>query len=401
MKLLPAILSASLLSTFFVPGDAWTKGAVESVIYSFAGDKGQYPVVGLVALNGILYGTSEFGGDGTCEGDDGGGCGTVYAIDPATGAATLIYGFENIGVDGSNPIGAVVTHGSGKLYGTTALGIDERGGGTIFGIDLTRGVEKVLYTFDPGGRFGSDPNGALIDVKGILYGTTKEGGGSGEGYVFSFDPKTGVETGLHAFSGGDGVSPGGSLSYSNGRIYGTTAAGGDNNVGVVFAVDIKSGQESTIYSFCHVQACSDGIYPNPGLIELNGKWYGTTSGGGARNKGTVFSINLKTGAEKVVHGFVGGAGDGEGPGAGLIVVGNKLYGTTGGGGNLNCAEFGCGTVFSVDPATGNERMLYAFGNDREDGQFPSTALLPVKGVLYGTTVYGGTYGYGTVFSIKP
>src|SRR5580658_5585226 len=49
----------------------------------------------------------------------------------------------------------------------------------------------------------------------------------------------------------------------------------------------------------------------------------------------------------------------------------------------------------------SEDVLYAFGNSPGDGIGPSTLLIGNDGVLYGTTLDGGAYGYGTVFSLTP
>src|SRR5256885_2264691 len=69
--------------------------------------------------------------------------------------------------------------------------------------------------------------------------------------------------------------------------------------------------------------------------------------------------------------------------------------------------YGDGTVFSLDPATGAETVLYFFCQKGEfclDGSSPWGGLIDVKGKLYGTTVYGGDTscngGCGTVFSLN-
>src|SRR5689334_10609629 len=82
-----------------------------------------------------------------------------------------------------------------------------------------------------------------------------------------------------------------------------------------------------------------------------------------------------------LYSFQGGD-DGAYPLAALVEVGGTLYGMTGSGGRTST-----GTVFSVDPTTGTERVLYTF-TGRGDGAFPRGDLLNVGGVLYGTTTEG-------------
>jgi uncharacterized repeat protein (TIGR03803 family) len=107
----------------------------------------------------------------------------------------------------------------------------------------------------------------------------------------------------------------------------------------------------------------------------------------------VFSVNPATGAETVVYSFQGGS-DGYYPAGELIDVNGTLYGTTNSGGIYNL-----GTVFSVDAKTGGETVMHSFGNG-SDGGNPLSGLINVKGTLYGTTQVGGTHDSGSVYSIN-
>ncbi|MGA2761540.1 MAG: choice-of-anchor tandem repeat GloVer-containing protein, partial [Candidatus Cybelea sp.] len=159
-------------------------------------------------------------------------------------------------------------------------------------------------------------------------------------------------------------------------------------------------KEKQLYSF----NAAGGAYPRAGLILDNaGNLYGTTSGGGAYNEGTVFELMRKTGGrwtERILHNFKGGA-DGAYPLANLIFDSSgNLYGTTYSGGvHLS------GTVFELTPeatAGWTEKLLYAFGSRSEDGMFPNAGLtLDGSGNLYGTTYKGGTGSSGTVFELTP
>jgi uncharacterized repeat protein (TIGR03803 family) len=110
----------------------------------------------------------------------------------------------------------------------------------------------------------------------------------------------------------------------------------------------------------------------------------------------LFKINT-SGKETVLHNFTGGK-DGGFPFAGVTRdASGNLYGTTLYGGNCN-RYGGCGTVFKLDKS-GKEDVLYTF-TEGADGDMPFTDLiLDAAGNLYGTTGYGGTYGFGTVFQL--
>ena len=69
---------------------------------------------------------------------------------------------------------------------------------------------------------------------------------------------------------------------------------------------------------------------------------------------------------------------------------------------MNGGANGGGTVFVLTPQSA-ETVLYSFAGGANDGAFPYAGLISVGGVLYGTTVNGGTapYNGGTVFAVTP
>lgn len=95
--------------------------------------------------------------------------------------------------------------------------------------------------------------------------------------------------------------------------------------------------------------------------------------------------------ETVLYSFAGGT-DGIGPRAGLIrdAKGN-LYGTT-----VNGGAFGFGTVYEIS-AAGVEKILHSFNGT--DGNAPYGSLVLVGSNLYGTTYSGGASSLGTVFDV--
>lgn len=323
------------------------------------------------------------------------GDGTVFSFDPATGKERILYSFcrQLNCADGENPEAPLI-EAKGKLYGTTYNGGADSLG-SVFAVELTTGKEKVLHSFGSG-TDGVAPTAGLLDVNGTLYGTTFYGGTSGLGTVFSLDPTTGAETVLYSFLGGtDGEYVQAGLIEANGVLVGTTVHGGANNQGTVFSLNSSTGGEFVLYSFCSQSACADGGNPTAAPIYVNSTLYGTTSDGATSNAGAVFSLNPSTGVENVLHAFGSGT-DGAYPQAGVIDVKGTLYSTTDEGGANCTTNGGCGTVFALNLGTGTEKVVHSFGNGT-DGSVPEAGLVDVSGLLYGTTYSGGAYGYGTLF----
>jgi uncharacterized repeat protein (TIGR03803 family) len=168
-------------------------------------------------------------------------------------------------------------------------------------------------------------------------------------------------------------------------------------------VSIKAAATETVtYSFCsqlNNDTCSDGAVPIAGLLNVKGTLYGITEFGGSGacsgsylGCGTIFSLDPTTGIETVLYSFQNNAADGFYPQSALIDGGGTLYGTT-----VNGGEQGDGTVFSMDLQTGKENVIYSFCSQSgcKDGIYPSHAgLIYVNGMLYGTAFGGGNYGGG-------
>ena len=207
---------------------------------------------------------------------------------------------------------------------------------------------------------------------------------------------------LHSFK--DGFVPqAGLVSDAAGNLYGTTSGGGVYDKGTVFELTLKANgrwTEKVLLSFHGAH----GALPRSSLIfDASGNLYGTTYGGGKQTCssgcGTVFKLSPKAGGawtEQVLYRFKGSVTDGSGPEAVLIFDGSgSIYGTTTSGGTA-----GVGTVFELTPRSGSwtEKVVYSF----LDGGRPYGGLvLDAAGILYGTTGSGGSYGYGAVFKLTP
>jgi uncharacterized repeat protein (TIGR03803 family) len=289
------------------------------VLHSFSGGtEGAGLESGLtIGTDGYFYGTTSYGGTSNY--------GTVFQMDSSGNVKTL-YSFSG-GTDGAYPVGEVIQATDGNFYGTTELGGDlscelsTAGCGTIFKIN-SAGTIDTLYSFT-GGADGADPEEALVQASdGSLYGTTLIGGDSsctvsnttGCGTIFNIT-LGGSFNALHQFSGGTegGVPFTALIQASDGDFYGSATAGGDSSCsvyasgetystyvgcGIVFKMD-SAGNVSALYSF--TGAPTDGSNPFSAVVEGNdGYLYGTTRWGGTDTTcsytndggcGTVFKVS--------------------------------------------------------------------------------------------------------------
>jgi uncharacterized repeat protein (TIGR03803 family) len=378
-----------------------------TTLYNFqGGGDGGFPATGVVYVNGALYGVTPFGGTSSSE------RGVVFKVDPATGTETVIHNFA-CGTDGCDPEAGLTYH-LDALFGTTAQGGntecgDSSGCGTIFKVNIATGVEKVLYRFKM--NDGGEPNGPMIYVNGVLYGTLCGASCENDGYgaVFQYDLKARKASILYRFKGGlDGQDPRNiALLYNAGTLYGTTSVGGDPRCsvfetvgcGTVFSVNSATGQETILHRF---KGGSDGIAPMAGLTFFNNKLFGTTAMGGHSpcmgGCGTAFNVDPVLKSETVIHTFEREGGFG--PKNNLVLDQGKdrsvhrgARGPTENGGN------GYGSIFNIDLGTGKVAIDYVF-QDGADGGVPS-GLTEANGVYFGTTYEGGGGSYGTVFALTP
>jgi uncharacterized repeat protein (TIGR03803 family) len=368
----------------------------ETILHSFGGaPDGSEPNSGLVMdAQGNLYGTT-FGGGSDGISENGfiyqPAAGTVFKIAP-DGTETVLHSFPSTATDGESPYQGLAIDSSGNLYGTTELGGNSSGCGTIFKV-TPGGAETVLYTFSgpdgcsPGESFSSLSNsepGLIIDATGNLYGTTAQGGANGAGTVFKL-AADGTETVLHSFanSGTDGYEPNGGLALdSAGNLYGSTSAGGTSVFGIIFKI-APSGAESVLFNFN-----GDGLlWTSPGLaLDSHGNLYGTSSGDGAI-PGVVFQL-APSGVMTFLHLFPGypAAGDGTFPQGGLLLAANgSLYGTTSGGE----VSSNSGTVFELGPSV-NPTAPPVFSV--LPGTYTSPQTITISDATPGATIYYFTNG---------
>jgi len=283
------------------------------------------------------------------------------------------------------------------LFGTTAQG-GAAGDGTIFKLNTDGSAPALLASF--GSSDAVNPNGGLLISGNVIYGTTPFGGTAQNGAVFRVNEDgTGYQV-LHNFSvpvngiNTDGALPTQvTLALGSGTLYGTAQVGGSASYGTVWAVNTDGSGFSTLKNFSN--SGTDGAYPTTGLLLSCSTLYGTTSGGGSAQFGTVFKINTDGSGYSVIKGFTGAVNDGATPQANLILSGSTLYGTTFGGG-----PSAYGSVFKINIDGTGFATLKSYNSAGTVGTQPEAGLLLIGSTLYGTTSYGGTAGNGTVFKIN-
>jgi len=305
---------------------------------------------------------------------------------------TTLYDFSG-GSDGGNPDAAVIQDPAGNLYGTTGSGGSSGPNGVVFKLD-TAGNETVLHTFS--GLDGQNPDAPLVrDRAGNIYGTTYWGGSNEWGTVFKIDTR-GRERVLYGFTHGpNGCNPfQGLVADEAGNFYGTTTGCGSANYGTIFKID-RVGKFTLLHSFAG--SPSDGAEPAYGHLTMDdsGNLYGLTSGGGAYSYGALYKLS-KSGTLALLYSFKGGLKDGCGP-QGSVVQGKagNLYGTTGG-----CGSNKYGTIWKVSK-TGKETILHNFAGGSGDGCYPVAGVTrDRKANLYSVTGECGANGYGALYKLS-
>ena len=377
----------SYVLVFLACASAGYAQAQYEILHGFPGAPGQTVAPLMEASNGEIYGVTRVGGTG--------GGGVVFALRPGSPAAfRIVHQLQPL--EGGEPSGALIEV-DGEFYGTTR----SRGAadfGTVFKIKAT-GAFELLHTF--AGTDGAKPMAALVrGGDGALYGTTSEGGPTNHGSIFKLAPN-GVLTTVHFFNGGDGRTPTAPMILaSDGNLYGTASQGGALETHIVPGGVIFRLTPDQIYSVVRefgelpYEEMVVGYFFPKITLGADGDIYGSASvyGGG------ISFFKITTGGQYTQLSQTGSLEAGGGPSNGPLVqaADGNFYGALPYGGPRSEPGGFQGTAFQLTPS-GAFSLLHEF--TRSEGP-PFSGLIQARdGFLYGATPTGG-YGNGMVFRLS-
>ncbi len=218
---------------------------------------GQLPNGGVMqsTVNNKIYGMTTSGGTNSG--------GVIFSYDIPTTTFSIVHDFSFF--TGWTTFGTMRQASNGLLYGM-AFGGGAGGYGVIFSLDPTNNNYTVVHNFN--GTDGSAPWCQLIEVGGILYGCTTQGGvNNNKGVIFKYQISNNTMTKLHDFDTPTGASPYGNVMMaSDGNLYGMANSGGTNSLGVIYKFDLTTNTYTVIYN----GSFASGGLPYADFIEYSG-----------------------------------------------------------------------------------------------------------------------------------
>jgi uncharacterized repeat protein (TIGR03803 family) len=168
------------------------------------------------------------------------------------------------------------------------------------------------------------------------------------------------------------------------KLYGTfTQQDAGTGVDSLFRINLDGTGYEVLHTFEPAQWTELGNRPS-GQLGFDGSHiFGTTFWGGSNDRGTLYSYELATGTVQALHQF--SSSGGSGPGIGVAVEGNTVYGSAG------------YSIFRMQTDGTNFQILRDFTGENE-GIAPSN-LLVNNGTIY-ATLRNSTTDKGSVFSMK-
>ena len=231
----------------------------------------------------------------------------------------------------------------------------------------------------------------MADSRGNFFGTTQQGGTSRSGNVFELP--AGSHTPVNLASCTAGIPEAGVVRDAQDNLFGTTFVGGANSLGSVFELPAGGNTPITLASF----NSNNGANPVAGLLaNSDGNFFGVAQLGGSsdggQGNGVIFELASGTSPIATVARFNGG--NGSNPVGTLIAdAQGDLFGTTVFGG-----AHGGGTVFELPAGRNTPRTLFDF--DGANGNRPQAGLVAdSNGNLFGTAPAGGPNNNGVLFEL--
>jgi len=240
------------------------------------------------------------------------------------------------------------------------------------------------------------PLGTLVTAPdGRLFGVTSGDAwpGAGAAYQVSSNGTDSSFSVVQAFGLDPTFGPAGTLVLAGEMLFGTTVRGGQSYLGSVYQVRADGSDYQILHSFA---GGMDGQLPGAGLVLSGTTLYGTTTFGGISNYGTLFRIETNGSGYGILHHFLGGT-NGASPAAELTLSGATLYGTTWSGGYTSG-----GTVFKIN-TDGNAFAVLRHFDSAVSPAHPWAGLALVGATLFGTTPaegYSAIPNSGSVYRIN-
>lgn len=366
-----------------------------------------------------------------------------YTDPPTTSVATAAIAvpdltwIHDLGADGNSVRGAMVEI-SGRWYGLAGEGgpnatANCNSGANWSTIEHTRHCPGALFSLSLDGSDyrtehaftqlddtyhnvdGYHPYGSLVaGPGGWLYGVTQMGGtpeisgARGSGVLFRFSPAGGAFQALHHFysvsRAFDGAYPMGTPApLPDGRVCGTSKELGQFSSGAVWCWS-EAG-----FDYAGMPVAAGGAVG--GVTYAHGRLHGATNWGGAAGKGTYFTFDPDTLAIVVVASFPDYGRprccDDNTPivsplltRSGDLLIAREFGGPAGTGLIVRLAEDGIHVLRELDDVAPNvPGPVIRFSN--ATGAMPDGLLTEgCDGQIYGSTLYGGAVGAGTIYQIS-
>jgi uncharacterized repeat protein (TIGR03803 family) len=261
-----------------------TNGTGFQVLHHFIGGAdGKNPWGELiVGSDTALYGVTDFTSSAVR--------GTVFKINQNGGGYTIIHTFTG-SPDGQQPHCRLLQAADGMLYGTTSFGGTASQLGAIFRMNLDGSSYSVIHALQNSTSEGRGPGPDLCQsTNGSLYGTVGAGGSANAGAIFKVDADGNNYSLVRSFqtTGGDGQQPNTGVMEINGFLYGGTYSGGLGR-GTYYKIRNDGSGYSVLRSFS-TSNTNDFSYENPLIKGADGQLYGMTAYGGGLGAGCIFTL---------------------------------------------------------------------------------------------------------------